>query len=262
MVLIGIAARSAAWLNAAIDPQMDARNWFIRRHLLPDLGGSTDCSAASLWPCENLSPITGQERSAMPTSLCSRGLPCWRWRSGCLLIAPDCWPTPSAGPCSFGLALLVFAGAGRNGIVGGRAVPGAGWLAAISYSLYLVHKAMYHLVQAHWGRTVAGTGRVCLCGLWCNGYCGRCRAALSHRTAVPAMAWPVCRSLHANRWRRQRRSKPGAVAHIGERIARLARVARLPCVASRRCGTVPVPRRCGNKARGRRIDVLTRRRSR
>mgnify|MGYP006915281921 CR=1 FL=1 len=63
------------------------------------------------------------------------------------------WPV-----LSLGLALLVFAGAGRNGIVGGRAVPGAGWLAAISYSLYLVHKAMYHVVQAHWGEQLQGTG--------------------------------------------------------------------------------------------------------
>jgi peptidoglycan/LPS O-acetylase OafA/YrhL len=33
-----------------------------------------------------------------------------------------------------------------------------GWLAAISYSLYLVHKATYHLVQERWGEQLAGSG--------------------------------------------------------------------------------------------------------
>lgn len=34
----------------------------------------------------------------------------------------------------------------------------AGWLAAISYSLYLMHKATYHLMQVHWGSRLANTG--------------------------------------------------------------------------------------------------------
>ena len=138
-----------------------------------------------------------RKRSAMPTPLCSLlGLPLalafWLFadRTGLLASA-----TPSAGPVPrLGLARCwkMFAGAGRKRHRRRSCRARAGWLAAISYSLYLVHKAMYHVVRAP-GRTVAGHRRVCLCGLWCNGYCGRCRAALSHRTAVPAMAWPVCR---------------------------------------------------------------------
>ena len=56
------------------------------------------------------------------------------------------WPV-----LSLGLGLLVFAAAGRDSLIGRREVPLAGWLAAISYGLYLVHKAIYHLVQARWG---------------------------------------------------------------------------------------------------------------
>ena len=44
-------------------------------------------------------------------------------------------------------------------------MPGAGWLAAISYSLYLVHKALYHVVhQSNWGEQL-GHGRSCVRGV-------------------------------------------------------------------------------------------------
>ncbi|MBE1161152.1 acyltransferase family protein [Dyella acidiphila] len=46
---------------------------------------------------------------------------------------------------SLGLALLVAAGAG-SGSYGRWRVPGAGWLAALSYSLYLSHKLAMHAV--------------------------------------------------------------------------------------------------------------------
>lgn len=48
---------------------------------------------------------------------------------------------------SFGLMLLVAAGAGTQGWLGRIRVPGAGWLAMVFYSLYLSHKAVYKLVE-------------------------------------------------------------------------------------------------------------------
>jgi peptidoglycan/LPS O-acetylase OafA/YrhL len=48
---------------------------------------------------------------------------------------------------SLGLALLVAAGAGTTGWLGRWRVPGAGWIAAISYSLYLSHKLAIHAVH-------------------------------------------------------------------------------------------------------------------
>jgi peptidoglycan/LPS O-acetylase OafA/YrhL len=63
------------------------------------------------------------------------------------------WPVLSTG-----LALLVFAGAQRTSWLGCRTLPGAGWLAAISYSLYLVHKPIYHIVAAHFGDALNGRG--------------------------------------------------------------------------------------------------------
>ena len=48
---------------------------------------------------------------------------------------------------SFGLALLVTAAASPHGWLGRWCVPGAGWIAAISYSLYLSHKLAMHRVE-------------------------------------------------------------------------------------------------------------------
>lgn len=52
---------------------------------------------------------------------------------------------------SFGLGLLVFAGAHASSVLARWRVPAAGWLAAVSYSLYLSHKAVFHVME-----TVAG----------------------------------------------------------------------------------------------------------
>jgi peptidoglycan/LPS O-acetylase OafA/YrhL len=57
-----------------------------------------------------------------------------------------------------GLALLVFAGAQRTGWLGRRAVPGAAWIAAVSYSLYLIHKPIYHMVRALYGDALSRNG--------------------------------------------------------------------------------------------------------
>jgi len=48
---------------------------------------------------------------------------------------------------SAGLAMIVAAGASRRGALARVVVPGAEWLAAASYSLYLIHKPVYRLVE-------------------------------------------------------------------------------------------------------------------
>jgi len=48
---------------------------------------------------------------------------------------------------SLGLALLVAAGAGNTGWLGRWRVPGAGWVATVSYSLYLSHKLAMHAMR-------------------------------------------------------------------------------------------------------------------
>ncbi|MFC3070159.1 acyltransferase family protein [Phenylobacterium soli] len=48
---------------------------------------------------------------------------------------------------SISMGLLVAAGASSGSLIGARAVPGAGLIAGMAYSLYLTHKQTYHLAQ-------------------------------------------------------------------------------------------------------------------
>ena len=82
------------------------------------------------------------------------GLALWLFRDRTGLLANALgWPV-----LSFGIGLLVFAAADRSSLIGRRAVPGAGWLAGISYSLYLSHKIAFHLVQVHLAPALQGHG--------------------------------------------------------------------------------------------------------
>ncbi len=63
------------------------------------------------------------------------------------------WPV-----LSLGMALLVLVAAGPGSVIGRVVVPGAGWLAGASYSLYLSHKAVFHLVDTHAGALLEGRG--------------------------------------------------------------------------------------------------------
>lgn len=59
---------------------------------------------------------------------------------------------------SIGLALLVAAGASTSGWLGRWRVPGAGWIALTSFSLYLIHKPVFRLVETHLGAQLEGKG--------------------------------------------------------------------------------------------------------
>jgi peptidoglycan/LPS O-acetylase OafA/YrhL len=48
---------------------------------------------------------------------------------------------------SLGMAGMVAAAAGPSGLLGRRAIPGAGAVAAMAYSFYLTHKQVYHMAH-------------------------------------------------------------------------------------------------------------------
>jgi peptidoglycan/LPS O-acetylase OafA/YrhL len=54
------------------------------------------------------------------------------------------------------MGCLVIAGASPASLIGRFTVPGAGFLAAMAYSLYLTHKAVYHLVGLAAGNALLG----------------------------------------------------------------------------------------------------------
>lgn len=57
---------------------------------------------------------------------------------------------------SWGLGFIVLAGTSAHGLLGRLKIPGAGWLALASYSLYLTHKAVFHLVRVALGQHLDG----------------------------------------------------------------------------------------------------------
>ncbi|WP_374398708.1 acyltransferase family protein [Niveibacterium sp.] len=162
LVLGGIALRGGIWLhNTATDPNFQ-RNWFVEDLYYPTwnrLDGLLCGVALAVWKCFRPQHWAHARRHANAATLGGIGLVAlsfWLFHDRIGLLGNSIgWPVLSAG-----LGLLVFAGAGRDSLIGRWRVPGAGWLAAISYSLYLVHKAIYHVVQTQWGEQLEGRGLI------------------------------------------------------------------------------------------------------
>lgn len=147
LVLGGIALRAGVWLhNDALQPQ---RNWFIEDIYYPTwmrldglLVGVMLATIhvyrpqwwARLQARSTLLTVAGLATAALAFAL-------FRERTGLIANAIG-WPL-----LSWGFGLLVLAATSRQGWLGRWAVPGAGWLAAVSYSLYLSHKLAMHAVQ-------------------------------------------------------------------------------------------------------------------
>ncbi|GAB3387045.1 acyltransferase family protein [Lysobacter fragariae] len=158
VVLAGIAIRTSVWLHD--DALAPARNWFVE-----DIYYPTWCRLDGLLAGVMLAlfkvyrPHAWQRWATRANGVLLAGLAVvalamwlFRERTGLMGNAIG-WPV-----LSLGLAMLVFAGAQRTGWIGRWRVPGAGWLAAISYSLYLVHKAVFHLVDLQFGEALDGKG--------------------------------------------------------------------------------------------------------
>jgi peptidoglycan/LPS O-acetylase OafA/YrhL len=156
VVVLGIALRTSMWLHdTALDPP---RNWFLEDIYYPTwmrldgllmgiklaaLRVYRPQAWARLQTCSNVVLLGGIAVSCLALWL-------FRDRGGLLANALG-WPLLSSG---FGL--LVFAGADRQSLLGRWRLPGAGWLAAISYSLYLSHKIAFHIVATTLGARLQG----------------------------------------------------------------------------------------------------------
>ena len=146
VIVLGIALRTAVWLHdAAIDPP---RNWFLEDiYYLTWMrldGLLMGIMLATLRVYRPQVWARWQTRSnvALLGGVVVSCLALWLFRDRTGLLANALgWPL-----LSFGFGLLVFAGADRRSLIGRWRVPGVGWLAAISYSLYLSHKIAFHVV--------------------------------------------------------------------------------------------------------------------
>jgi peptidoglycan/LPS O-acetylase OafA/YrhL len=158
VMLAGIALRAGIWLHdTALDP---SRNWFIEDIYYPTwsrLDGllmGVALAAMKVFRPHWWARLGSQANWMLLGGLAILVLALWLFRERMGLLGNSIgWPVLSVG-----LGLLVFAGAQRNSWIGRFAIPGTGWLAAVSYSLYLSHKMAFHLVQSGLGGVLAGRG--------------------------------------------------------------------------------------------------------
>lgn len=182
VVAAGVALRAGVWLHDASTEGLPAtaqRNWFVEDIYYPTWNRLDGLLAGVvLATLKAFRPHTWRRAQAHANVALLLGLGgvalafrLFHVRTGLLGNAIG-WPVLSAG-----LALLVFAGASRGSWIGRWAIPGAGWLAAVSYSLYLVHKAMFHVVDEAFGEVLAGRGVVAFAAF---GVAALAAAALLH----------------------------------------------------------------------------------
>ncbi|HEY0198749.1 MAG TPA: acyltransferase [Rhodanobacter sp.] len=147
VIVFGIALRTTVWLHdAAVDPP---RNWFIEDIYYPTwmrLDGllmGVMLAALRVYRPQAWTRLQARSNAILLAGMVVSCLAFWLFRDRTGLLANAIgWPL-----LSFGFGLLVFAGADRGSLIGRWRVPGAGWIAGISYSLYLSHKLAFHWVQ-------------------------------------------------------------------------------------------------------------------
>jgi len=157
VVILGIALRGATWLHhAAIDPP---RNWFIEELYYPTWMRLDGLLMGVMLATLQVVRPQLWARLQLRSNACLLGgvvvccLAFWLFRERTGLLANTFgWPV-----LSFGFGLLVFAGADRRSLIGRWRVPGAGWIAAISYSLYLSHKIAFHVVHVELAPSIQGS---------------------------------------------------------------------------------------------------------
>lgn len=160
LVAGGIALRTAIWLH--FDALAPNRNWFVEDIYYPTWNRLDGLLAGvllavvktyrpALW-----ARLGARANVVFTIGLAGMALSFWLFRERAGLLGNSIgWPVLSAS-----LAALVFAGAQTKSWIGRRTVPGAAWIAAISYSLYLIHKPIYGLVEMHLGEALDGRGFV------------------------------------------------------------------------------------------------------
>ncbi len=158
IVALGIALRTGTWLH--FDTLGSDRNWFVENIYYPTwnrLDGLLAGVILAVWKTYrpgSWARAATRSNLVLLAGLATMALSFWLFRERTGLLGNSIgWPV-----LSLGLAMLVFAGAQTESWIGRRALPGASWLAAVSFSLYLVHKPMYGLVEAHFGDALEGRG--------------------------------------------------------------------------------------------------------
>jgi peptidoglycan/LPS O-acetylase OafA/YrhL len=157
MLVLGIALRIIVWQHdaAALDA---TRNWFIEDIYYPTwmrldglLMGVVLATLRTYRP-GIWARMQAHSASILLVGLGAFGVALWLFRDRTGLLANAIgWPLLSGA-----IALVVFVAAHRASLLGRWRVPGAQWIAAISYGLYLSHKLAIHAVNETLAPDLAG----------------------------------------------------------------------------------------------------------
>lgn len=160
VIVAGVILRAVIWQHGMDSDPSFIRNWFVEDIYYPTwnrLDGLLCGVMLAAWKVMRPQSWQRARRYAnysLIAGITVMSLVFWIFQNRVGLIANSIgWPI-----LAFGLGLIVFAGAGRDSVIGRYKVPFTGWFAAISYSLYLMHKATYHLVQQQWGDLLLDRG--------------------------------------------------------------------------------------------------------
>lgn len=187
LVVGGMALRGAVWLHdAAANPE---RNWFVEDLYYPTwtrLDGLLAGVALAVLRVHRprvWDRLLARAPACLGGGLLMMALALWLFRDRTGLLANVVgWPLLSGG-----IAMVVLAAASTRSLIGRWRLPGVGWVAAASYSLYLSHKLAYHFVQVHafpWLPSHRGV-QLLACGVGAVVV----GAALHHGVERPALRW-------------------------------------------------------------------------
>lgn len=162
ILVAGIALRSGIWLHDTRMAELGApeRNWFVEDIYYPTYNRLDGLLVGVLLAVLKVfRPLVWQKQQRRANAwllagIVTVGFSMWLFRDRVGLLGNSVgWPV-----LSMGLGMLVLAASSKHTWIGRHALPGAGWIAAISYSVYLTHKAAMKLIATHWGDWLHGHG--------------------------------------------------------------------------------------------------------
>ena len=211
-VLAGMAIRGYVWLHelAPTPNSLEFGVGFVEGIYYPTYtrldGLLAGVVLAAIQACHPAWWRQMQERAnrlLLPAGLLITALAMWLFRDRAGLL-----PSVIGYPLlSLGFALLVAVAAGTQGWLSRLRIPGVKWLALTSYSLYLIHKAVFHLVESTLPPQLLEQGVLTFAIYAVAALLGgallyygaerpflRLREQLRHRKAVPAIADEIAMS--------------------------------------------------------------------
>jgi peptidoglycan/LPS O-acetylase OafA/YrhL len=158
LVIGGVLLRAAIWWHFA-ETGIE-RNWFVEEIYYPTyarldglLAGVVLALIATYRPAWWAGMAKRADAMAL-AGLAGLALALWLFRERTGVLGNTLgWPVLSAA-----LAALVASAATGRGVLGTLRLPGAAWIATISYSLYLSHKLVFQAVSANFDAQLDGAG--------------------------------------------------------------------------------------------------------